>query len=882
MQQPLEKGFEMGERGLTQKEAERRLGVYGYNEIRELTHVSPVQILLRQAKKNFIIYLLFAAMLISFFVGKSITAYVILGVILLVVCVGFVQEYKAEKAIKSLRRMITPVSVVIRDGKEQEIPSRDIALGDVVVLRAGEKIPADCAVLEENELRVDESVLTGESKEIRKFASRNAKHCGDKGSLFMGTFIMAGRCTARAVHTGMNTEFGKIAGMISTAEKELPLQNKVNGIAKYMSTIAVVVSVSMGLVMLARSLPFSYDVLIDILIVVIALSVAAFPEGLPVVIITTLASGAYRMAKKNAIVNRMSIIETLGETTVICSDKTGTITRGEMTAKKIFVYDRLFDVGGAGYDAEGGFSCRGKEVTPNKERSLGLLLKTAVLCNDSKIERVGTGKEYGAFGSATEAALLIASAKAKIFKEDMDAERLEEIPFSSERKTMYVLCREGREYYVYAKGAPDVLIERCRFLQHGGRTARLDGKKRERILSANRKLARDGRRTIALAYKKTDSAGKNSLEENLVFLGLVAMEDPPREEIKSAIKMCKTAGITVKMITGDSKETAAAISEEVGLVGDILNGEDMDRMTDNELASVVRRVAIFARVRPEHKLRIVRALKQNGEVVTMTGDGVNDAPALKEAHIGVAMGRKGTDVSREAADMILKDDNFCTIVSAVREGRTIFSNIRKFVTYQLSCNYAQLAIISVGILIGLPLPLLALQILFMNMVTDDLPAITLGFNPPSHDAMRIKPRKRSSILDKQLFTLLVISGTIMTIGTLGVFYFVLNVLGEGVSVARTSALVTLILFEIVHAFNFRSLRYPVHKLPLLANKYLVYASLASILATVVVIYTPLNTVFETTPIGPFYWIIAIATALSIIVVFDALKVIKRRSLNANR
>ena len=862
--------------GLTGGEAKARLEKYGQNEIRETLHVSPLQILLKQVKGNFIIYLLLGAMLISFFVGKTVTAYTILGVISVVISVGFVQEYRAERAVKALKAMIMPVSMVIRDGREQGIPSKEIVPGDIVVLRTGEKVPADCVVLEEKELRVNEAVLTGESREIEKSAARGLeKH--KKGNLvFMGTFVIGGRCTAKVLHTGMNTEFGKIARMISTAEKELPLQAKVNRIAKYMATVAIIVSVLTGVVMVARNLPFSYELLVEVLMVVIALSVSAFPEGFPVVLITTLALGAYRMAKKNAIVNRMSVIETLGETTVICADKTGTITTGEMTVKKLFADGKLFDVTGAGFSSKGGFFYERKKVDVEKEGVLNLLLKTAVLCNDSRIERKGTDDEYRTIGSPTEAALSVMAAKAGMFREDMKFSRVQEVPFSSERKMMFVVCKEGAEKYVYAKGAPDILLGKCRYAQTGSGVIRLGEKERERILAANGKLTSDSFRTLALAYRRTGSAGRDGLEEQLVFLGLAALEDPPRDEVKGSIKMCRSAGIKVKMITGDGRETAIAIGEQIGLSGKVVEGDELDRMTDDELSKVVNDMAIFSRVRPEHKLRIVRALKRNGEIVTMTGDGVNDAPALKESHIGVAMGKGGTDVSREAADLTLKDDNFATIVSAISEGRTIFSNIRKFVTYQLSCNFAELMIIFLGILMGLPLPLLALQILFMNLVTDDLPAITLGFNPPSRDAMKNKPRKKSDILDRNLMVLLAIAGVIMASATLGVFYYTLAFLGQDIAVARTAALVTLILFEIANAFNFRSFRHPVCRLNLFANRYLIYASIVSILATVMVIYTPLNAVFGTAPIGLSYWLLAAATSLSVIVAFDVLKILNRK------
>lgn len=861
-------------KGLSQKEADKKLKDYGPNEIKELIHVSPFQILLRQIKKNFIIYLLFVAALLSFFVGKSITGHVIFGVISVVIGVGFFQEYKAERAIKALKQMIMPISIVIRNSKEIEIQSREIVPGDIIVLRTGEKIPADCLVLEEKELRVNESVLTGESQEIKKFTARSEKNYKKENLVFMGTHVVSGRCIAKVLHTGMNTEFGKIAGMISAAEKELPLQKKVNNIAKYLVIIAVAVSVLTGSIMLIRSVPFSYYVLVDVLIVVIALSVSAFPEGFPVVLISTLASGAHKMAKKNAIVNRMSIIETLGETTIICADKTGTITKGEMTVRQIFSDNKVFDVAGAGYEAEGDFLYNAHKIDIQKNIPLKLLLKTAVLCNDAKIERTGTNKEYNIRGTPTEASLLIMSAKAGIFREDLQFIRKEEIPFSSERKFMSVLCKEKQGNYIYSKGAPEILINKCKFIQKGNNAIELGKRKKEKILDFNKKLASKKFRVLALAYKETASFEKNHFEENLIFLGLVALEDPPREEAKAALKTCKDAGIKVKMVTGDNKETAIEIAREIGLKGDVLIGEEIDKLTDDELSKIVNKVTIFARVRPEHKLRIVTALKRNGEVVTMTGDGVNDAPALKEAHIGVAMGKNGTDVTREVADLTLKDDNFATIVSAVNEGRSIFNNIQKFVTYQLSCNYAELFIIFFGILLGLPLPLLALQILFMNLVTDNLPAISLGFNPSSRDIMEMKPRRKPDILNKKLILLLVIAGTMMGLLTLGIFYFTLNVLKQDIVMARTTALLTLIFFEIANAFNFRSFRKKVLNRSPFVNKYLVYASIISILATLAIVYTPLNKIFETTPITLSNFLIAIAVSLSIIIVFDVLKAVK--------
>ncbi len=868
--------------GLTQEQAGQRLKEFGLNEIKALVKISPLQILLRQVKKNAIVYLLFAAMLISFFVGKEITGYVILAIIGIVILVGFIQEYKAEKAIKALKKMIMQISIVIRDGDEMEVPSQEIVPGDLVVLRVGEAVPADCLVLEEKDLRVNESVLTGESAEVKKTAAENEKDYSNANLVFMGTQAVNGKALVKVMHTGMNTEFGKIAGMISSIEKEFPLQKKVNNLAKYMAAAALFFSVLTGFIMVLRQPAITPDFIVEILIVVIALSVSAFPEGLPVVLISTLSTGAYRMAKKNAIVNRMSTIETLGETTIICADKTGTITKGEMTVRKILCDNEPYAVTGRGYSAEGEFTCGSKEVSPASNVALALLLKVAVLCNDAKIERKGTDKEYRKIGTPTEAALLVAAAKAGIFKEDISAARMEEIPFSSERKMMTVVCEESLENTVYSKGAPEILLEKCDFVMENSKAVRLTEEKNKMILEANKNLTRERLRTLGFAFKKAGSLEKDHFEEKLVFLGIMAMEDPPRKEVASALETCAKAGIKVKMITGDNLETAEEIAKEIGLEQKTMIGKEIDRLTDEELSNKVNKITIFARVRPEHKLRIVRALKANQEIVTMTGDGVNDAPSLKEAHIGVAMGKNGTAVSRESADLVLKDDDFASIVDAIKEGRTIFNNIQKFVTYQLSCNYSEVFLIFFGILFGFPLPLLAIQILFMNIVTDNLPAITLGQQPTSSDIMAAKPRKKTGILNKQLLKLLVIAGTTMGLGTLLMFYASLNVFEQSLETARTTALATLILFEIANAYNFRSFRHQVHKSSLFSNKYLIYASIASIIATLAIIYTPLNAVFETTgKITPLNWAMAFIVCLTVIFVFDALKAVKGDLLNAN-
>jgi P-type Ca2+ transporter type 2C len=867
-------------RGLTSREAEKKLKKNGLNEIKDVSKRSNLKILFRQIKSNFVLYFLMVAVILSFIVGKNITAYTIIFIILLIIVTGFIQEYKAEKSIDALKSMLVPFSLVVRDGKEKEIKSVNLVPGDVVILRSGEKVPADCLLLEQNELRVNEAVLTGESVEVVKKAGSEKKF-SKKNLVFMGTYIVNGRCVAKVLKTGMNTKFGNIAGLISSTEKDLPLQKKVNNIVKYLIFAGIFLSVLTGLIMVLRSSVLSEEVIINIFILVIAMAVAAFPESFPLVLITTLATGAYHMAKKNAIVNRMSIIETLGETTVICSDKTGTITKGEMTVKKIFAKDLIYDVSGSGYESEGDFFCKNKKINAKNDPVLKELIYNAVLCNDSIIEISGDKKEFKTIGSPTESALLIMGVKAGLFREDIKFKRIKEIPFSSERKMMSILCSINKENIVYSKGAIEFIIKKCKFIQKGNKVVKLSEGEKKRILEANKNMTLDALRTIALAYKKHKNSSKNFIEDNLIFLGFVGIEDPAREEVKESIFQCHKAGIKVKMITGDNKETAISIAKDIGLKGKVMEGYELDDIKDDKLAKIIDKINIFARVNPEHKLRIVKALKKNGEIVTMTGDGVNDAPSLKEAHIGIAMGKKGTDVSRSVADLTLKDDNFNTIVSAIREGRTIFKNIRKFTSFQISCNFAELGILLFGVLLapffGWEIPLLlALQILFMNMVTADLPAIGLGLNRSSDDAMSHSPRRNSRILNKNNVILLVFTGSLMLFFVLGVYFFTFNILGKTHQYAQTSALFALIGFELVSGFNFRSFRKGVFNRSLIVNPYLFYASVISLAATLAIIYTPLNKIFETIPLKLDQIFIVIILCLVFVAIFDLLKFINNK------
>jgi Ca2+-transporting ATPase len=864
--------------GLTTAQAKKLLAQYGVNEISGASASSAWKIFWRQVRGNFIVYLLLVAMTIAFAVGKGLTGYTIMVVIALVIGTSFVQEYKAEKAIEYLKKMITQMATVIRNAELVIIPAAEIVPGDMMVLRSGERVPADAVLREATSLLVNEAFLTGESKEVAKVVGDDSGRTREDNLLYAGSFVVNGKCVAQVTHTGMNTKFGKIARLISTAEKAMPLQDKINRIAKLMATVGITVSLMSGAVMLMGQ-ELTTELVVNALILVVALSVSAFPEGLPVVLTTTLSLGAYRMAKKNAIVNRMSIIETLGETTVICADKTGTITKGEMTVKKIYADAEVYDIGGAGYEAVGKFKIKNKQVELVGE-AVKKLLACAVLCNDARIKLKET-KSYEISGMPTEAALLVMASKAKVFREDYTVERLEELPFDSKRKMMSVLVEEAGTLAVYAKGAPEIMLAKCNSILQAGRRVPLDEAMRTSIVKQWEKLASQAYRTMVLAYKEVDDRSAE-LESDLVYLGLVAIEDSPREEVAEALATCLRAGIEVKMITGDNLMTAISVAKQIGLaIKKTMTGEELENATDKELAVLVKEVNIFARVRPEHKLRIVRALKAGGEVVTMTGDGINDSPALKEAHIGVAMGINGTDVSRSVADLILKDDNFATIVVAIAEGRAIFNNIRKFTAYQLSCNYAAMAIVFIGVLIApwlaWPVPILfALHILFMNLVTDNMPAITLGFSNPSKDIMDKMPRKSLNILTKNVIYALLFSALVMTSLSLLAFWLSHNVFGLDDVVSRSLTLVVLIVLQLISAFSFRSFRQTIIGRSLWINKYLTWASLLSIACTLVIIYTPLNQVFETAALGAREWGIVGALALLCLLVFDLVKLVNNR------
>ncbi len=921
--------------GLSDEEACNRLDVFGYNELTEKKKTTVLDLFLKQFKSCLVYILIFAAAL-SFFVGEMINASVIVFIIFFIATLGFVQGYKAEKAIKALKSMLITRVCVTRGGKEKEITTRELVPGDMLTLRIGNKVPADAVVVADKNMKIDESMLTGESLSVTKTAipTIDLEHIDeylhtaeDASKIYAGTHIVNGKCAAIVTHTGMNTEFGKIAKMIQIADEKIPLQAKIEQLTKLMLFVALSISVSTFIICLSKTPALTYDILYGLAIVSIALAVSAIPEGLPVVTTIVLALGVQRMAKNNAIVRDMSAIETLGLTTIICTDKTGTLTVNEMTTTKIFMNDKLFDVSGGGYSSHGNIIYQDKKLSDEEKKYVYPLLKAGVLCNDAIIENAacnpnlsakfkgsesshGSGilypliksevdgtskthlKEYNIVGSPTEASLLVLASKENLFREDLLTQniRIEEIPFSSDRKIMSVIYRKIPDQkkgaghgsdFMYTKGAPGAIINRCSHIYKNGEIYELDKKEKKKLKSMSKSLGDGSLRVLALAYKKVESIedfNPETEEENLVLLGLVGMIDPPRAEVNESIKECKKAGIKIMMITGDHKHTATTIGKELGIIDKnsrIITGKEIDDLTDEELRDVVNDISLCARSKPEHKLRLIKALEENNHIVTMTGDGVNDAPALKKAHVGIAMGT-GSDVSKETADIILIDDHFSTIVKAVKEGRTIYSNIQKFITYQLSCNLAELFVVFFGVILFGPkaLPLLALQILFMNLVTDDLPAIALGFDPSSKNIMQEPPRDPSEgLLNKRLITLLLVAGLVVGAGTLTVFYHEYKILDNGIEKARTMALATLISFELFNSLNFRSLKESIFIYRFKGNKRLLQGIIGSVSASLAVIYIPfLNKVFETVPIGAADWMKIILMSTSILFVIELLKI----------
>jgi len=891
--------------GLNAEEAKRRLSEYGYNELVEKKRKTAFQMFLDEFKDVFIILLLFATLasvLIGYYdllrgeaegVLDAFTDAFTIGIIVVLVAVaGFIQEYRAEKAVEALKKLAAPKARVIRDGKEMIIPAREVVPGDLLVLESGDTVPADARILEAVELKTDEAVLTGESTPVGKgleVVKADAPIAERKDMLFMATHTIYGRGKAVVTSTGMKTEFGKIAELVQTTEEEeTPLQKKLDRFAK---RIAYVVVALAGLIFVLELFAEGLNIkaLIDSFLISISLAISVVPEGLPAIVTITLALGAREFAKRHAIIRRLSSAESLGATTVICSDKTGTLTRGEMTVRRIYSNGKTVEVAGVGYEPKGDFSSSSDALSPRDDKNLSMLLTIGSLCNNAILEN--DNGTWSIMGDPTEGALIVAASKAGLEHAELEKKyaRIGELPFTSERKRMTTIhSTPDGEQIAFMKGAPEIVLEHSTHILENGREKKLTDPKRREILNTNEKLAAEALRVLGMAYKKLPSDLKEfefheeTIEKDLVFAGLEGMIDPPREEAAEANKKCEQAGIKTVMITGDHKLTATAVAKEIGMLKEnsiVLTGAELDSMSDTQFQEEVENVAVYARVSPEHKLRIVDAWRKKGHVVAMTGDGVNDAPAVKSADVGVSMGISGTDVTREASDMVLTDDNFATIVRAVEEGRVIYDNVRKYARFLISCNFDEVLVIGTfAILAGLagaggevfyPVPLIPAMLLWINLVTDGAPAVSLATDPPDEDVMKRKPRKPGEGILHGMGAFIIASFILQSIGTIFVFvaeYYLFPAHPWGwpngpfieesrilsLNEARTTAFVQAAMFELFVVWNCRSEKRSVWRMgrDAFKNKFFVIAEIVSISVTLAIPYIPLTaSMFHLVPLS---------------------------------
>jgi Ca2+-transporting ATPase len=860
--------------GIGTEEAKQRLAEHGPNELQAAEQVSPLAIFFAQFK-NVLIVILLAATALSAFLGHAIEAAAIAVIVLLAVVLGFIQEYRAERAIESLKKMAAPTASVLRDGQEVEIPARELVPGDVVLLAAGDRVPADARLIEAVNLQIEEAPLTGESVPVEKQSAPmpgDDVPLGDRRSMaYTGTAVSYGRGRAMVTATGMGTEFGRIAAMLQTVETgKTPLQENLDKMGGTLAKAALAVVALIVALGLFRGMPF-----IEMLIFGIALAVAVVPEALPAVVTISLAIGVQRMVKRHALMRRLPAVETLGSTSIICSDKTGTLTKDEMTVRRIFSAGGFWEVSGAGYEPEGTFTSSGGAAGisgPVKQ-----MLTAAALASDASIAWSDAEGRWRVKGDPTEGALITAAAKAGIDRAELAKSypRLDEIPFTSESKRMTTLNAGPDGVAACSKGAPEIILSSCtKVLTENGEVL-LDPKTREEILAAGRGMAEQALRVLGVAYKP--GAQKENAEQDMVFLGLAGMIDPPRPEAKAAIEKCGQAGIRPVMITGDHPVTASAIARDLGLLKDgrSVTGAELESMGEEEFDREVERIEVYARVAPAHKLRVVTALQKKGHVVAMTGDGVNDAPALKKADIGIAMGITGTDVTKEAAAMMLTDDNFASIVAAVEEGRGIFDNIKKYLMYLLSSNIGEIGLMAGAPLLGMPLPLSAVQILYVNLATDGLPALALSVDPPEPDLMQRPPRKpQEGIFTRPVVALMAAGGAWSMIVNLGLFAWALNS-GRSEKEAMTMTFVSLVLIQFFKAYNFRSDRHSVLDRPF-ANVWLNLAVLRELALLLMIVYLPfLQTPFTTYSLPAHDWLIIVGLSLTVVPVLELVKYLVR-------
>jgi Ca2+-transporting ATPase len=895
--------------GLSSSEAQERLQKTGPNELKEAPRAGFLQMVLDQFN-NFIVIILILASIISAFLGDYVEAIAILAIVVLNAILGVVQEQRAEQALAALRRLAAPDADVIRDGHRITIPARELVPGDMVILESGNYVPADMRLLETANLRIEEASLTGESEAVEKDANivlRQDVPLGDRrNTAFSGTLVAYGRGRGITVSTGMNTQIGMIAAMLqSVKEEETPLQRRLDQLGKTLGLAAIAIS---GLVFIAGWIQnFEPS---EMFLVAVSLAVAAVPEGLPAVVTITLAIGMREMINRHALIRKLASVETLGSTTVICSDKTGTLTQNQMTVTQLWADGVTFNVSAKSGSTKAIYKVEGKEVDLIDYPASTTALWVAALVNDAELEVEavpGSDVRMRAVGDPTEAALVIAAAMAGALRPELEQAypRIHEIPFDSSRKRMTTIHtisqprpEDASPFYdeslkewevAGTKGAPDVILDLCSHYQCMDDTRKpLSPDVRERILKSNDEMSQQALRVLAVAYRVEEKEFEDGpppelVERQLIFVGLIGMIDPARPEVKSAIEIARGAGIRTIMITGDYSNTARAIAEEIGLMEpghQVLTGNDLEKMSDAQLRDQVGTTDVFARVSPQHKVRIVDALKSNDHVVAMTGDGVNDAPALKRADIGVAMGITGTDVAKETADMVLTDDNYASIVAAVEQGRVIYSNIRKFVYYLLSCNVAEIVVIFTAIMAGLPSPLTAIQLLWLNLVTDGAPALALGAEKGDPDIMLQKPRPPKEPIINRLMQTRILIQTIAIAGVTLSAYLIGRSLYPGEhAISATMAFTTLSFSELVRAFTSRSERYPILRIGLLGNKWMFYAVVSSLMLLLVTIYVPfLQPIFNTVPLAWEHWRIILPLLFVPAIVAEISKALMSRGL----
>lgn len=870
--------------GLTGKEAEERLAEYGPNKLEAKEKTSPLTILVEQFK-DFLILILLVATGVSFLLGEVLDGIIILIIVVLSAILGFIQEYRSQKAIEALKKLAALEAEVLRDGRPQKVPVETLVVGDILLLRTGDKVGADARIIEETGFEIDEAVLTGESFPVKKestvFKEKGISLADRKNMVYLGTIVTHGHGKAVVVAIGMQTEFGKIAKLLSEVEPEpTPLEKKLDHVGKVLGVSALLICALAAFSGVLNGYPLAKMFLWGV-----SLAVAAVPEALPAVVTSSLSVGVWEMAKRKAIVRKLSAVETLGSVSVICSDKTGTLTRNEMTAKEIFVNRQKILVEGTGYVPEGGFLLEKGEFDYRKDKELLRLNQIGVLCNDANLER--KGKDWVIDGDPTEGALVVLAAKGGLEQDQLRKKftRVGEVAFDMIRKRMSTLHSLDGKYLVAVKGAPESVLPVCSQIQINGQVKKLSKEEIKYWLKETEEMAKNALRVMGFAYKEIekkdlrkdlDRLEADDLEKNLTFVGLVGMIDPPREEAAEAIKACFSAGIQPIIVTGDHPLTTFAIGQRIGLFrkGDeykVIEGQELDKLSDRQLAAIVEKHS-YARVSPSHKLRIIEALKNKGLVVAMTGDGINDAPALKKADIGIAMGITGTDVTKEASDMILADDNFATIVVAIKKGREIFDNIKKYLFYLLRCNIGEILVLGGGFLLGLPPILSAVQILWINLATDGLPAIALGVDPPASAVMERKPVPLSeSIFSKRAVLMMFFLAFNMFLVLVPEFNFFLK--KTNLDKAQTIVFLTMVLLEMINSYNSRT-EGSLFKINPFGNKWLNLAVLSSTLATILIIQNPnLSHLFGTTTLTSFELLLAFVLSLSALIVAESVKLV---------